>query len=192
MEEFFNKIIDLLINTFSSLGPLFGIFIIILESILPFLPLAAFFSLNSIVFGPYIGFIINLIATILGCLLSYSIFKFGFSNKLYKKTKIDGKTQLFLKNINKMSFPNLVLLLAMPFTPAFAVNIAAGLSKMNLKKFILALILGKPFLIYFWSYIGKTLIQSITDGSVILKISGMLVLAYILSRLVQKKIKIEE
>lgn len=192
MEGIFDKIMDFLINTFSTLGPLFGIFIIIVESILPFLPLAAFLSLNAIVFGPVIGFLINWFATCLGCLLSYYAFKLGFSDKLYRHIKIDGKLSGFLNRTSKLSFPNLVLLIAMPFTPAFAVNIAAGLAKMNTRKFVLAILIGKPFIIYFWSYVGTTLMQSITDIHAIIRILALLIIAYAVSKLIQLKLKIKE
>jgi uncharacterized membrane protein YdjX (TVP38/TMEM64 family) len=128
----------------------------------------------------------------MGCLLSYYAFKLGFSNKLYKHIKIDGKISGFLNKTNKLSFPNLVLLIAMPFTPAFAVNIAAGLSKMNTRKFVLAILIGKPFIIYFWSYVGTTLLQSVTDIYVILRILAILLIAYAVSKLIQLKLKIKE
>jgi uncharacterized membrane protein YdjX (TVP38/TMEM64 family) len=116
----------------------------------------------------------------------------GFSDKLYKHIKIDGKISGFLNKTNKLSFPNLVLLIAMPFTPAFAVNIAAGLSKMNTRKFVLAILIGKPFIIYFWSYVGTTLLQSVTDIYVILRILAILLIAYAVSKLIQLKLKIKE
>jgi uncharacterized membrane protein YdjX (TVP38/TMEM64 family) len=82
--------------------------------------------------------------------------------------------------------------MAMPFTPAFAVNIAAGLSKMNTKKFVLAVLIAKPFIIYFWSYVGTTLMQSFTDIFAIIRILALLLIAYAISKLIQAKLKIKE
>lgn len=190
--ETFNNIIDFITNITLTLGPLFGILLIILESIIPALPLAVFISLNIITFGAFFGFVISCFATVLGCILSYYLVRKGFSDKLYKHIKEDGKISLFLKNTKKLSFPNLVLLMAMPFTPAFAVNIAAGLSKMDFKKFLLALLISKPFMVYFWGYVGKTLIESVQDPLVILRIAIILLIAYFLSQLIQIKFKIKE
>jgi uncharacterized membrane protein YdjX (TVP38/TMEM64 family) len=192
MEHTLKDIIDYLINATTTLGPLFGVFLVILESMIPALPLAAFIALNMEAFGTFWGFIISWLATSIGCLLSFYIFKRGFSDKLYRHIKEEGKVHQFLKVIKKLSFPNLVLLIALPFTPAFLVNIACGLSKMSFQKFILAILIGKPFIIYFWSYVGTTLMQSVTDIYVILRILAILLIAYAVSKLIQLKLKIKE
>lgn len=192
MEQILLDIVSFFTNITSLLGPLFGVFIIIIESIIPVLPLAAFISLNMMVFGLFGGFVISWFATVIGCLISYFAFKNGFSKYLYKHIKTDGKASMFLSKIKRVSFPSLVLLIAMPFTPSFAVNIAAGLSKMDFKKFLFALLIGKPFMIYFWGYIGKSLIESIVDPISIIRIFAILVVAYAISKLIQLKFNIKE
>ena len=52
----------------------FGMIIIILESIIPILPLALFIAVNTVVFGNLIGFIISWISTIIGCSISFFLF----------------------------------------------------------------------------------------------------------------------
>ena len=86
-------------------------------------------------------------------------------------------------------YPNLVLLIAVPFTPQFAVNIGAGLSKMSRKKFFAALIIGKLPLVYFWGFIGKSLLESITDISTLAQIGFMLLIAFLVSKIANKFIK---
>ena len=192
MQETLNNIINFLVHTLSVLGPFFGVLLITIESIFPVLPLAAFITLNMITFGNAMGFVLSYFATILGCLISYFAFKKGFSKILYRHVKIDGVINSFFKRIKKLSLPNLSLLIALPFTPAFAVNIAAGLSKMSLKKFMLGLLIGKPFLIYFWGYIGTSLINNLLDINTIIKIILILSVTYAISKLLQIKFKIEE
>ena len=46
----------------------------------------------------------------------------------------------YVSNIN---ITGLVLLVALPFSPAFAINIACGLSKMPFKNFLIAILIGK-------------------------------------------------
>ena len=77
-------------------------------------------------------------------------------------------------------------ILAVPFTPAFAVNIGAGLSNIKPRKYLLALIIGKIPIVYFWGFIGKSLLESITDPYTIAQILGMLIIAYLVSKLVNK------
>lgn len=168
----------------------FGLFIVILESIIPILPLALFIAVNTVVFGNTLGFIISWVGTIIGCSLSFWIFRKGLGKKVYfyLDTKVKGKK--LMEKISNLDFSKLVLILAIPFTPAFSVNIGAGLSRMNYKKYLLALIISKLSIIYFWGFIGTTFVESITDIGVLVKIGVILFITFLLSRIVIKKFKI--
>ena len=106
---------------------------------------------------------------------------------LKKKRKIDKA----INRIKNISFSNLVLLIALPFTPAFLINILCGINYIPIKKFLSAILLGKVFMIIFWGYVGKSLIESITDISTIIIVSIMLLIAYLLSKIVSKRMNIE-
>lgn len=188
-----NEFVDFSTNFISSGGIFYGFLLVLLESAIPALPLGVFVALNVNAFGIIIGTFISWIATCLGCFLSYSLF-FYLSNKFIykffndrKKKKIDKA----MKKIKKISFSNLVLLIALPFTPAFLINIVCGIAATSRKKFVSAILLGKIFMIIFWGYVGKSLIESITDISTIITISIMLLIAYFLSKIVSKKMNIE-
>lgn len=195
MEQIVNDIIGLLKETVASqpliVSLLFGFSLIILESIIPILPLALFIAINLILFGNVVGFILSWIATITGCIISYFIFRKGFSQKIYKNIDHHPKVKKTVKAIKNIQFSNLVIIMAIPFTPAFSINIAAGLSRMSLKKFIFALLIGKLFIVYFWGFIGTTLVESLTDITVLIKLATILLLAFILSKFVLKKFNIE-
>ena len=90
-----------------------------------------------------------------------------------------------------MTFSNLVLLIAIPFTPAFAINIVAGISEMSIKKFLPAIVLGKTFMVFFWGYIGTSLLESIKNPLILIKVLAMLLTAYIVSKIVNKKFKLD-
>ena len=70
-----------------SLGPIAGIIMIIVESILPILPLSVFITLNIASFGTFFGFLISWLATIVGCMLSFTLFRYFFRDKLYRFIK---------------------------------------------------------------------------------------------------------
>ena len=96
-----------------------------------------------------------------------------------------------MMRIDKLSLEQLTILIAIPFTPAFMVNIAAGLSNMNTKKYLISIIIGKIFLVYFWGFIGTSLIESISNPKVLIEIGIMMLVAFILSKIVNKKYRIE-
>ncbi len=89
-----------------------------------------------------------------------------------------------------MDITNLILVIAIPFTPAFLINIAAGLAKMDKKKFIISLLIGKIFMVYFWGFIGVSLIESLKNPLILIKVVILLIFAYILSIITKKILKI--
>lgn len=191
MQEIIDSIVNFAVSNLQSYGIVFGAFLILLESIIPALPLGVFIALNMMAFGNVVGFILSWIFTIIGCITSYMIFKKLSGKRLervYKKyPKIDN-----LKNkIKNMKFSTFVLIIALPFSPAFLINIAAGLTKMNFKKFVFGLLVGKVSIIYFWGFISKSLLESITDIKTIITVFTMLGISYIISKLVNKKLDIE-
>ena len=194
MAEFFNEIsnlIDKLINMLGVWGPLLGCIFMIIESIIPILPLAAFITLNFLSFGNFVGFIISWIFTIIGCMLSFWMFDKGFKNIFEKKLRNKEIVNKLMKIVDTIKFEQLVTLLAIPFTPAFAVNIAAGLSDMKYSKYLKALILGKAFMVYFWGFVGTSLIESLTNPASLIKVIGIMVIAFFGSKLINKIIKLD-
>lgn len=188
MEQFITDMVNYITNIMSNLGIFSGVFLIILESMIPILPLAVFIALNVITFGPVLGFLISWISTVIGCMIAFFLCR-KLREKFDKKYKDNKQINKFKKYIGKMSYSNLVILLAVPFTSAFAINIGAGLSEISPKKYLSALMIGKIPMVYFWGFIGKSLIESITDPYTLAQIAVMLILAYLASKVANKFIK---
>lgn len=186
MIEIIENVIKTITDIMQATGPLAGFLIIILESIIPILPLGAFIALNNIVFGSFWGFVISWLATIMGCIIAFYAFRLGFSKILYKNVKIDSKVHKFMKYVSKMPLAQLTLIVALPFTPAFVVNIASGLSKISFSRYFVSILIGKISIVYFWGYIGASFIESIRDPIILLEITALMGIAYIMSRLIQK------
>lgn len=195
MSEIITEIVNNIVNYIQIYGPWLGFIIIILESIFPFLPLFVFIALNVEAFGLILGFIISWSATIVGCLLSYFFFKYLVGNRLdkylNKNKKKKEKLNKVINAIRKVKFSTLVLIMALPFSPAFAINIACGVTNVNFKKFFLSLLISKVSIIYFWGFIGTSLLDSLMDITILIKVIIMLVVAFIISKLVMKKYDIE-
>lgn len=194
MKELIQTIIEglqLAVQTSNPIVSIFvGMFVIILESMIPILPLALFIAINMLTFGNFVGFIISWIATIIGCTISFYLFRHlqkHATRMIDKKPKL----KLVIDKISDISFSSLVMILSIPFTPAFSVNIGAGLSNMSYRKYFCALCISKLFLVYFWGFIGTTFLESITDIGVIIKLLVMVSFAFILSKWIMHKFEIE-
>ena len=187
------KITDLITNYLVNCGPILGFFLIIIESFIPPLPLGVFVALNCNAFGIIFGIIISWTATIIGCILSYLFFNKISTKLIYKLSnkKTIERIEKGKERIKKISFSGLVLIIALPFSPAFLINILAGVSSISKRKFIMALLIGKISIIGFWGIIGKSMIESMTDIKALIYIVIALFIAYIISKIVSKKMNIE-
>lgn len=190
MEEILKNIYEIIINLIygpTLFGPILACLLIIFESIIPILPLFVFITVVFLRFGIFIGFILSWILTIIGCVISFLFVRY-ISDK-YIKSK-NTKIYKLINIIEKLSFSELVIIIAIPFTPAFLINIAAGLSNMSLKRFLVALCIGKISLIAFWGFIGTSLIESLLNPIILFKIGILLLFVYLLSIIVNKKFNI--
>ena len=174
-------------------GLIFGFILILLESFLPVLPLGVFVALNVNAFGDVLGIGLSLCATCLGCFISYTFFSF-LSDKLLTRVlskKTLAQVEKAMSKFQKISFSSLVLVISLPFTPAFLVNIICGIARVSKRKFLFSIFIGKVFMILFWGYVSKSLIESMTDINTIIIVSLMLIVAYVISKFVSKKVDLE-
>lgn len=193
MFEMIDTFIDTTLQGMGIWGPIVGCFFITIESMAPILPLFVFITLNFLAFGNILGFIISWIFTCIGCSISFFLFRSKFQTWWYKRLKKKGLiSESTMRKITSLKFEQLTTIIAIPFTPAFLVNIAAGLSKMSYKKFLCALMIGKTFLVYFWGFVGVSLIESIKHPIYLLKIVILMLIAYLLSKVINKKLEIKD
>ena len=194
MNELFNGCYTFIMGVIDSLGvygPLLGCLFIVFESIIPPLPLFVFITINFVAFGSVIGFIISWICTCIGCILSYWLVKKIFGNWVVNKVKDVELLSKCVNYVENLSLTQVIVILSIPFTPAFMVNIAAGLCNMNFKKFLISILVGKIFLVYFWGVVGTGLLESLHNPNSIITVIVMVVIAYLVSIIIKKVFKID-
>lgn len=180
-------------NFVSSGGILMGFALVFIECFIPALPLSVFVALNVNAFGFFMGVFISWIATSLGSYICYLFFSYLETkvSQRFLHRKMVQKIKSAIDKFKKIEFTELVLLITLPFTPSSLINILCGLTKMPREKFVCALLIGKCFSIVFWGYIGKSLIESLTDLKSLIYIFITLVLAFAISKVVNRKMRIE-
>lgn len=191
--EIVNYIVEYSTKFIATGGLPFGFFLVFIECFIPALPLSVFVALNVNAFGIFVGVLISWLATCTGSLLCYLLFSF-LEEKIVSKLFKDKSKRIIKRSIDKfktIGFSELVLIITLPFTPSFLVNILSGVAGVSKEKFISALLIGKVFTVIFWGYIGKSFIASLTDLSSIVFIIGALIIAYVLSKIVSHKMNIE-
>ena len=87
--DMINNLINNFVLQLSSWGLIGGLFLILLESIIPALPLGVFIGMNMLAFGNVTGFFLSYFSTIIGCMISFSVFKYVVKDALGKETTGD-------------------------------------------------------------------------------------------------------
>lgn len=193
MEALSNLYISIInfLTEISTYSVIINCILIVFESILPILPLSLFITVLFVNYGAFIGFLISWVFTVIGCVLSFYLFQTVFQKIVERKVRNHKNFDKFLTAIDTISFSGLVSIIAMPFTPAFLVNIVAGVSKMHIKKFLYAIMIGKVSLVIFWGYIGTTLIESLKHAIELVKVVILVVIAYFISKFINKKYNLD-
>ena len=191
--SFLNEIINDCTTIISNGGWLVGFLIILLESFIPVLPLGAFVTLNVNAFGFFLGILLSWTATVTGSFLTYLLFYYISNKLIYKILSQKTKNKVIdkISNFKKIKMTNLVLLITVPFSPSCFINLLAGISGISKEKYLVSLIIGKALMITFWGYIGKSFIESLTNIKAIIFILIKLLNAYIITKNISKKLKIE-
>lgn len=143
-----------LIQQYRSLGPIPGIMLPLLEAFMPFLPLFVFVTANATAFGLWWGFFFSWIGAVTGAFfVFYLVRKFG-QGRFFGFLQKHKQVQKLMNWVDHHGFSPLFLMLCFPFTPSAIVNIVAGLSKISIWKYGLAVIGGKMVMIFTISFVG--------------------------------------
>ena len=175
--ELIEKLVEFIRNS-GPAGVVFACALMSVESIIPMIPLVALITINIMILGKVPGFFISWFFTSAGCIMSYMIFRYGFGNKFEKLTEDKATINKYKRVIRNISFPTLCLIIAMPLTPAFIVNIVAGLLKIDFKKYVIALLIGKLSMVYFLGYFGTSFVNSIKNPVLLVKAIVIMAVIY--------------
>ena len=145
---------EVLVSYMNSLGfiaPFFFLFLQAFQVVFPVIPGGASCLAGVLAFGPIEGFIYNYVGLTLGSIIVYLLVgKYGLKiiYKLFDKTLVDK----YLKYIRNNTFKKIFFLgILFPGAPDDLLCYIAGISNINLKEFIIYILLGKPLTLIFYS-----------------------------------------
>lgn len=143
-----------LLETFRSFGPFPGILLTFMKSFVPPLPTILIVGVNAAVYGMWPGFFYSWIGIVGGCLTTFLIVRRIAGHPFLDRWAGKPKVQRGMKWIRRNAFSYVFVLSLFPVGPFVAVNVAAGLARMPLRSFLLAVTCGKAFMVLIVSYIG--------------------------------------
>ena len=140
------------IHSFGIFGPVVLTLIQALQVVLPVLPGFLGCIAGAALFGPFAGFWVNYVGISAGSIAAFYLAR-RFGVKLVSKMVRMDKHQRYIKRIRKSKSYTAVLFLAilLPLAPDDFLCYFSGLLNMSAKKFIMIILVAKPWCILFYS-----------------------------------------
>jgi uncharacterized membrane protein YdjX (TVP38/TMEM64 family) len=185
----FQEYIMELLNSYEALGPLPGFLLPFIEAFLPFLPLVVFVIANAAAYGLLEGFLLSWAGASAGAFLVFLIIRRLGNKRLFKKIQQNKQVKKVTSWLERHGFGLLFLLLCFPFSPSAVINVVAGLSKISMQQFALAVVLGKAVMIFSISYIGSSIMEFAQNPIRTIIVGICILLFWVIGKYVEKRLE---
>jgi uncharacterized membrane protein YdjX (TVP38/TMEM64 family) len=146
-----------LLEKYRSLGPFPGILLTFMKSFIPPLPTILIVGVNAVVYGLWLGFLYSWIGIVSGCLVTFLLVRKIAGHPYLERWAQKPKVKKSMLWIRRNAFSYVFLLSIFPVGPFVVINMAAGIARMRLRSFILAICFGKAIMVLSVSFIGYDL-----------------------------------
>ncbi|HEY2494518.1 MAG TPA: TVP38/TMEM64 family protein [Paenibacillus sp.] len=146
-----------MLDRYRDFGPLPGILLTFMKSFIPPLPTFVIVGVNAAVYGLWLGFLYSWIGMIGGCMVTFLVVRKVASSPYLQKWAQKPKVQKSMIWVRRNAFSYVFLLSIFPVGPFVVINIAAGVARMRVLSFLIAVCFGKAIMIFYVSYIGYDL-----------------------------------
>ncbi|EGG37316.1 putative membrane protein [Paenibacillus sp. HGF5] len=177
MSYFTQSNLEWFLDQFRALGPLPGILLTFLKSFVPPMPTIVIVGVNAAVYGLWAGFLYSWIGMVAGCLTTFLLVRKISGTPLIERWAKKPKVQRGMRWIQRNGFSYVFLLGILPVGPFVAVNVAAGLARMNVMSYLMAVTLGKGIMVFCVSYIGANLSDFMAEPFKLLGVLAFILLS---------------
>ena len=153
----------ILLEQYRSYGPFPGIFLTFMKSFIPPLPTILIVGVNAAVYGFWLGFLYSWIGLVSGCLVTFLVVRKIATHPKLERWCQKPKVKKSMIWIRRNSFSYVFLLSIFPVGPFVVINMVAGVARMRLSSFIIAILSGKAIMVFSVSYIGYDLARFIQN-----------------------------
>lgn len=156
VKEFFSiEHITHMIEHYSSLGLIVGFLWPFIDSFVALFPLILIVTVNVNAFGFWEGFFVSYIGSVTGTIGMFFLVRYFGQNLARKILYRPGKNNRLMNWVDGAGFGPFFLLISLPFTPSFILNVFTAISRVKTTSYLPASILGKFIMILTISYIGN-------------------------------------
>ena len=152
-----------LLDSFGDLGPLAPIFLAMVESFFPPLPLIAIVALNVAAHGGLFGFVYSWVGVMLGGTLMFLFWRRVLKQFFWKFASRFQKLEKAEQWVSRFDVSSLFMLSVLPFTPSSFMHFAFGISDFDEKRYLITMLLGKGVMVAMMALFGQSLVRSMKN-----------------------------
>lgn len=152
-----------LLDSFGDLGPLAPIFLAMVESFFPPLPLIAIVALNVAAHGGLFGFVYSWVGVMLGGTLMFLFWRRVLKQFFWKFASRSQKLEKAEQWVSRFDVSSLFMLSVLPFTPSSFMHFAFGISDFDEKRYLITMLLGKGVMVAMLALFGQSLVSSMKN-----------------------------
>lgn len=152
-----------LLDSFGDLGPLAPIFLAMVESFFPPLPLIAIVALNVAAHGGLFGFVYSWVGVMLGGTLMFLFWRRVLKQFFWKFASRSQKLEKAEQWVSRFDVSSLFMLSVLPFTPSSFMHLAFGISDFDEKRYLITMLLGKGVMVAMMALFGQSLVSSMKN-----------------------------
>ena len=152
-----------LLDSFGDLGPLAPIFLAMVESFFPSLPLIAIVALNVAAHGGLFGFVYSWVGVMLGGTLMFLFWRRVLKQFFWKFASRSQKLEKAEQWVSRFDVSSLFMLSVLPFTPSSFMHFAFGISDFDEKRYLITMLLGKGVMVAMMALFGQSLVRSMKN-----------------------------
>jgi len=154
---------QILLDGFGDLGPLAPIFLAMVESFFPPLPLIAIVALNVAAHGGLFGFVYSWVGVMLGGTLMFLFWRRVLKQFFWKFASRSQKLEKAEQWVSRFDVSSLFMLSVLPFTPSSFMHFAFGISDFDEKRYLITMLLGKGVMVAMMALFGQSLVSSMKN-----------------------------
>ncbi|KGX92634.1 hypothetical protein N781_15020 [Pontibacillus halophilus JSM 076056 = DSM 19796] len=186
LDDFFLDLLD----QYAQLGPIPGILLPFLEAFLPFLPLFAFVLGNSLAYGLFFGFLYSWIGAAAGAFVVFLFIRRVGDWRFMKFIREHKRVRKVTAWLERHGFGPLFLLMCFPFSPSAIINVVAGLSKVSVQQFMLAVVMGKAVMIFTIAFVGHSITEFTAHPVRTLIVGICILLFWVVGKYIEQRLKV--
>ena len=152
-----------LLDSFGDLGPLAPIFLAMVESFFPPLPLIAIVALYVAAHGGLFGFVYSWVGVMLGGTLMFLFWRRVLKQFFWKFAGRSQKLEKAEQWVSRFDVSSLFMLSVLPFTPSSFMHFAFGISDFDEKRYLITMLLGKGVMVAMMALFGQSLVRSMKN-----------------------------